>query len=334
VITWKRTLEGREAEEYDRFVERAAGGHYAQARWWAPIAQAGRPFRSSFVLAREPDGRVVGAAHVLRVIVGAVPLPVAVIERGPVVEDPARLPSVLARLAAVARRRGIFRLNISPYWEDERAASLGRALGGLGWRNRQTANGPHAATLRLATADLNEAILFAGSAFAPLRRKINAAEKAGARARRGGAADLPTLARLHGALMGRQGLPQKSGAWLQAVAAAGLEAAAPEGDRLGLFITEHEGAPVAAALMVRHGRLVTYAVGASDSTSPAAKFSKMVPSFVAAIRWCRELGCDFDLGGVPLADDADPKRNSIAQFKRDFSQKRVELLGLHSRWLF
>jgi len=326
-LTWTRTLDARDAVDYDRFVESAAGGHYAQARWWAPVACAGRPLRSSFVIARERDGRVVAAAHVLRAQAGGVPLPVAVIERGPVVDDPARLPSLLAQLAVAARRRGIFRLSISPYWEGERATALERALAGLGWRNRQTADGAHAVTLRLSTGDLSEGALFAGGAFASLRRKINAAEKAGARARRGGVADLPALARLHGALMGRQGLRRKSAAWLAAVAAAGDE----DPGRLALFVTEHEGVPVAAALMVRHGRLVTYAVGATDPGP--SKFSKMVPSFVTAIHWCRELGCDFDLGGVPMAGDDDPKRSSIAQFKRDFSQTRVELLGLHSRWL-
>jgi lipid II:glycine glycyltransferase (peptidoglycan interpeptide bridge formation enzyme) len=326
-LTWTRTLDGRDAEDYDRFVESAAGGHYAQARWWAPVACAGRPFRSSFVLARERDGRVVGAAHVLRAQAGGVPLPAAVIERGPVVDDPARLPSLLAQLSVAARRRGILRLSISPYWDGERAMAVERVLGGLGWRKRQTADGAHAVTLRLSTGDLSDGAPFAGGDFASLRRKISAADKAGARARRGGVADLPALARLHDALMARQGLRRKSTAWVAAVAAAGVE----DPGRLGLFLTEHEGVPVAAALMVRHGHLVTYAVGASDSRP--SKFSKMVPSFVAAIRWCRELGCDFDLGGVPMAGDDDPKRASIAQFKRDFSQTRVELLGLHTRWL-
>jgi len=329
VITWSRALDRRDAGDYDRFVDGAAGGHYAQARWWAPIACAGRPFRSSFVLARDGNGGVVGAAHVLRAHAGGVPLPLAVIERGPVVDEPARLPSVLTELTAAARRRGILRLGLSPYWQDERAAAVERTLAGLGWRNRQAPDGAHAVTLRLATAGLDEGALFAGSAFAALRRKINAAERAGARARRGGAPDLATLGRLHGALMGRQGRAGKSDPWLRAVAAAGVDVGLDA--RLGLFVTEHHGVPVAAALMVRHGRLVTYAVGASDP-SPA-RFSKMVPSFVAAIRWCRQMGCDFDLGGIPMDGDADPKRSSIAQFKRDFSQTRVELVGQHARWL-
>jgi lipid II:glycine glycyltransferase (peptidoglycan interpeptide bridge formation enzyme) len=88
---------------------------------------------------------------------------------------------------------------------------------------------------------------------------------------------------------------------------------------------------VAAALVIRHGRLVTYAFGASHPAP--SRFSKMVPSLVAAIRWCRDLGCDFDLGGIPMEGDSDPKRASIAQFKRDFAETRVTLVSQHARWL-
>jgi lipid II:glycine glycyltransferase (peptidoglycan interpeptide bridge formation enzyme) len=51
------------------------------------------------------------------------------------------------------------------------------------------------------------------------------------------------------------------------------------------------------------------------------------------VEWARSLGCDFDLGGVPIEGDTDPKRQSIAQFKRDFAKTRVELIGQHARWL-
>ena len=59
----------------------------------------------------------------------------------------------------------------------------------------------------------------------------------------------------------------------------------------------------------------------------------VVPALVAAVEWARGLGCDFDLGGVPMTGDTDEKRLSIAQFKRDFSKTRVELIGQYSRWL-
>ena len=72
-------------------------------------------------------------------------------------------------------------------------------------------------------------------------------------------------------------------------------------------------------------------MGASDPAP--ARFSKMLPCLVAAIRWCRDLACAFDLGGIPMEGDTDPKRAAIAQFKRDFSQTRVALVAQHARWL-
>ena len=106
---------------------------------------------------------------------------------------------------------------------------------------------------------------------------------------------------------------------------------------MGLFFTEQAGAPVAVALTIQHGRLVTLLLAASarapQEPAPFQKFGKMVPALVAAVEWARARGCDFDLGGVPMTGDDDPKRAAIAQFKRDFSKTRVELAGAHARWL-
>jgi hypothetical protein len=327
-LVWSRRLAAGDGEDYDAFVERAASGHYAQARRWAAVACAGRPFRSSFVLARDRDRRVVGAAHLLRVSLGGVPLPYAVIERGPVLDDPTMLRPFLDQLVRTARRRGIARLMIMPYLgDDEGGATVTRTLAALGWRGVQTPDAAHATTLRLAAAGKSDEALFAGGAFLRLRGKISAAARAGARARRGTAADLSIFGELHGASMERQGKHGKSAAWLRRV---GEQDFGPDGN-VGLFVTEHEDRAVAAALVVRHGRLVTYAFGASHPAP--SRFSKMVPSLVAAIRWCRDLGCDFDLGGIPMEGDSDPKRASIAQFKRDFAETRVTLVSQHARWL-
>lgn len=327
-LQWARTFVGRDADDYDAFVARAASGHYAQTRRWAPVARAGRPYAPSFVLARTADGDVVGTALVLRACWRGLPLPYAVVERGPVVESPARLQPFLRQLARAARRRGIVRLSVMPYWEASAGLPLQETLQALGWRDVQRPGGQHVRTLRVSTAGKTDDHLFAGSAFAALRRKMRAAEQAGARARRGTATDLPAFATLYNALMQRQQRPQKSAAWLQALAARDFGV----GGDVGLFFTELDGRALAAALTVRHERLVTFALGAADETP--SKISKMVPAMVAAIRWARDVGADFDLGGIPVDGDSDPKRQSIAQFKRDFAQAPVALLGQHARWLW
>jgi lipid II:glycine glycyltransferase (peptidoglycan interpeptide bridge formation enzyme) len=317
-VTWTRALSPDDARDYDAFVARAPGGHFAQSRLWCAVACAGRPLAAGFALVRDPDGTVVGAAQVLRARAGGLPLPYATIERGPVVADPAALAGVLQAIARAARRRGIARLAVMPYWEAAVGAPALAALRARGWRCIQNAAGAHAATLRLPLGGVAPDQLFAGSEHKKLRQEIRYAERAGAVARRGSAADLPRFAALYRALMQEQGLYAKRDAWFRALAALDLGAET-----------------VAGALTVRHGRLVTLLLAASARApqNPDKKLAKMVPCLVAAVEWARAQGCDFDLGGVPVDGDADPKRLAIAQFKRDFAKTRVELLGQHARWL-
>jgi hypothetical protein len=336
-LVWHRRLGERDGRDYDRFVERTPAGHFAQARWWAPLARAGRPLGSSFLLVRDRSWGVVAAAHVLRARILGLPLPYAVIERGPVVADPTLFAPVLRRLMRAARRRGIARLAVMPYWEVGAGAEIRAALEAEGWRSAQTVAGAHAATLRLELATPGGAAsgavpaerppLFAGGDFKKLRQEIRHAEQAGARARRGGVEDLPRFVTLYRDLMAAQRLHAKPDAWFRALAALDL---APAGT-VGLFFTEHQGDTVAGALTIRHGRRVTLYLAASAQTP--GKFSRMVPALVAAVGWARDLGCDFDLGGVPMTGDTDQKRLSIARFKRDFSKDRVELIGAYARWL-
>ena len=339
-LVWTRHLTERDGRDFDAFVERAPVGHFAQTRRWAPVACAGRPFRSSYAVVRDGAGEVVGAAHVLRAQIAGLPLPYAVIERGPVVADAAMFGPVLRRLTRAARWRGIARLAVMPYWDLRVAADagagagagemIGATLAAQGWRSVQTAAGAHAATLRLALGGRAPGpdAIFEGGDFKKLRQEIRYAARAGAQARRGTAADLARFVTLYRGLMDQQGLHAKSDAWFNALAALGFDADGP----VGLFFTEHEGETVAGALTIRHGSLVTLYLAAS---APAPrKFSKMVPCLVAAVEWAQALGCDFDLGGVPMAGDTDEKRQSIAQFKRDFSKTRLDLIGQHARWLF
>jgi lipid II:glycine glycyltransferase (peptidoglycan interpeptide bridge formation enzyme) len=326
-VRWARELTGDDGRDYDAFVQRAASGHFAQARAWAPLARAGRPFASSYLLARGRDGGVVGAAHVLRARVAGLPLPYAVVERGPVVDDPSLFHPVLEALAREARRHGILRLALTPYWEASASAPVQQALAALGWRCVQTVDGAHAATLRLPCAEKTDEQLFAGGDHAKLRQQIRYAERAGACTRRGSAADVPIFAGLYRALMGGQGLHTKPEPWFRALGAHGL---GPDGPGQ-LFLTAHQGETIAAALAVRHGRLVTLYMCASGGAP--RKFSRTVLALVAIARWARDQGCDFDLGGIPMDGDTDGKRLAIAQFKREFARTPVRLLQQHARWL-
>jgi lipid II:glycine glycyltransferase (peptidoglycan interpeptide bridge formation enzyme) len=330
-VTWARALSPDDARDYDAFVTAAPGGHFAQSRLWSAAACAGRPFTACFALVRDGAGGVVGAAQLLRARAAGVPLPYATIERGPVVADPAALDPVLRAIARAARRRGIARLTVMPYWDGTAGAQALAALRAGGWRCTQTAAGAHAATLRLSLGGVAPDQLFAGSEHKKLRQEIRYAARAGAVARRGSTADLPRFAALYRALMTEQGLHAKPDVWFAALATLDFSATGS----VGLFFTEDGAETVAAALAVRHGRLVTLLLAASTRAPRNAdkKLAKMVPCLAAAVEWARAHGCDFDLGGMPIEGDTDAKRLAIAQFKRDFAKTRVDLIGQHARWL-
>lgn len=325
--TYAHALAPRDAEDYDAFVDRARGGAYAQTRAWASTAVAGRRFSPRFWLARR-DGQVVGAALLLRArLAGPFGLPFAVVERGPVVDDMADLPNVLAALRRSTLGRGIGRLQVMPYFADEDADSATRILAQAGFRSVQAFDAAHAQTLRVDLRGKDAGSVFGGKAGEALRRKLRQAEKAGAVARTGTAKDVAILAALHGELMRGQARGEKSAAYYAA-----LSTLVDEGSRGAVFVCEHDGEPISALFASRHGKLATFVIGASSNKD--RPFSKMVPAMVGAIRWALEAGCEaFDMGGIPHKDDPDQKRKSIAQFKLDFAKTPVRLVEEHARWL-
>ncbi len=318
-------LLGPDAAEYDAFVLASPAGHASQTRAWAEVARAGGPVRTSFAVARR-EGRVIGSALVCRPVALGVGLPWAWVERGPVVADVTSLAEVTRALATALRRRGVLRLRVMPYWAEGDAARAEALLRSAGLSDVQTADGPHACTLRLTLAGVAEKELFAGKSKEQVRWRAGQAEKAGAVARRGEDRDWDRLRELHRGLMQAQGKRARPEAWWDA-----LRRHVSDDARGAFFACDHDGRTIAAAVILRHGGLATYAWGAS--VPDKLPFSKAVPALVAAIRWAYAAGCHtFDLGGVPLEGDRDPKRAAIATFKYDFDRTRVRLVREHAGW--
>jgi lipid II:glycine glycyltransferase (peptidoglycan interpeptide bridge formation enzyme) len=326
-VVWTRALAPADAEQYDRFVLEAPSGHFAQTRAWAPVVRASRPCATRFFLARD-GGRVVAAGLVARTTALGVPLPFASLDRGPVFATPADAPLALAALRRAARLRGVARVVVMPYWADADAAEVTRALAETGFTDVQALDGAHARTVRIDVAGKNDAALLAGGEREQVRRRVRQAEKAGATARRGEDRDFDTHRALMRELMEAQGKHTRNDAWFEALRTY-LRA---DDARGALFVGEHEGKVLSTVVVLRHGTIATYAYGASASL--AVKFPKAVLPLVAAVRWARDQGCaTFDLGGVPLAEDTDPKRAAIAEFKLDFGKTRVDLVREHARVL-
>jgi len=328
-LTWTSRLEGALAEDYDLFVEAAKGGHYAQARAWGPVAVAGRPASLRYFLARE-GGRVVGTAMIVRPMAGPLPLPVAIVERGPVVADPADVGRVAQALVARARLHGVLRVQVMPYWAGDDAPVVEAALGDAGFTKVQEPGGAHAVTLRMDIGGKADDAILAGKERESLRRKLRQAEKAGATVRLGELGDVRVLEQLYAELMKGQGRDAKPHAYFERLAASILSPrdGAPRG---ALFVCTHDAEPISALFASRHGKVATFVLGATSAAQRS--FSKMVLPMMAAVRWARDVGAEqFDLGGIPMDGDTDDKRAQIAQFKFDFAKAKVTLVGEHARW--
>jgi lipid II:glycine glycyltransferase (peptidoglycan interpeptide bridge formation enzyme) len=322
---WTARLSENDARDYDDFVRGARGAHYAQTAAWAPVATAGKKRAARFFLARS-GGRVVGAALVLRPNAGPLVAPVALVERGPVVDEIESLCDVLVALVSTARLHGVARITAMPYWAGDDAERAEAALARAGFTNVQELDGAHASSLRVDVGGKTDDAILAGSERKKLRYELKNAERAGATVRRAAPSEMATLARLDAALAHAQGRGAR-GAWFDAVA----DYLRAGDDRGALVVCEHEGAAVSAVLVLRHGKTAVYVAGAS--IVEPRPFSKTAMPLVAAAMWARDAGCDtFDLGGVPMPGDVDEKRIAIAQFKRDFAKTPVRLVREHARW--
>jgi hypothetical protein len=324
-VTSAARLERVDAQEYETFVLESPSGHASQSIAWAEVARAGAHVAPRFIRVRSA-GRLVGTALMLRPVIGGVPLPWAWIERGPVVAHIDDLGAVTAVIARASLARGILRLRVMPYWADSEASVAEEQLREVGFREAHRADGAHACTLRIDIGRKTDAELFAGKSKSQIRWRARQAEKEGARARPGSRDDWERLRTMHRTLMQSQGRSARPASWWSAI-----ERFVTEQGRGALFACDFGARVVSAGVILRHGRRATYTWGAS--VEDKLPFSKAIPPLVAGIRWARDVGCTcFDLGGVPLEDDRDPKRNAIAMFKFDFDKRRVILVREHIGW--
>lgn len=322
---WTSKLSPQDAAAYDAFVPAARGGHYSQTRDWAKVIAAGKRFDPVYFLARR-SREVVGAALLLRTRL-ALPLPFVLSERGPVCGDPDDLPDVLLALRRQARRHGVLRLSVMPYWMDGNKALVEDMLQRQGFIDRQSFAGRHARTLRLALDRLDANDPFASAALAKARREARRAERAGGSARTGTAADMAAFRRLHEDLLRAEGKPLPAAGWYDALAEYFLAGA----NRGAMFVCELASRIVSAIFITCHGGIATYILGASSGE--ALRFPKMILPMAMATVWAKQNGAAvFDFGGIPMIGDPDAKRASIADFKYSFSHEDVALVHEHVRW--
>lgn len=87
-------------------------------------------------------------------------------------------------------------------------------------------------------------------------------------------------------------------------------------DKARIYIAEHEGEPLAAALAINYGRKVTYFYGASSNNK-----RNLMPTYLmqqTMIEWAIETNCkDYDFGGVFNTT----KDNGLYRFKEGFCRQ-------------
>jgi hypothetical protein len=328
-VVWAHSLGEEDAADYDRFVAESPSGHYAQTRAFSPVERAARSTVARYALVRE-EGRLIGTALVSRAALQplSLPLPWAMVERGPVCHRPGDLTRVALALADAARSRGVLMLSLMPSWAGKDAEEASRALETAGFRATQRVDGTHARTIRihLAAFDGGQDAFLAEPARARLRTRARQAKKAGAVARRGSPDDWSEHRRLTDLMMRAQGKRPRSLDYHEALSSY----VRSDDSRGALFVCELEGRILASAVVLRHGGAAVYAHGAT--TLEPSPITKSIPPLLAAIRWAHAEGCHtFDLGGIPEKGDSDPKRRRIAHVKLDFASEPVELVRRHTR---
>lgn len=274
-------------EEWDAWVASTPGGHHVQTSGWAQVkALAG--WQATRLIARS-NGEIVGGCQML---VRDLPLSrrLAYVPRGPLLasRDPELLDEVLAGMSAAARRQHVLLMKVQPPVDrDDMTAQLSER----DFVASELAAAPGASVL-VDVAGRDDAALLKAMR-STTRRHIRTAIKSGVTVRTGGPEDLGVLQSQLAATARRQGFDPYPPAYYRRLwDAFGVTRQAR------LLVVEHEGAPVAAALLIAFGDTVLYKIGGWGGGSARGANELM---HYTAMCWAREQGFRYyDFEGIPV----------------------------------
>lgn len=347
-----------DAAEHLAFIAGRDSVSFLQTPAWAKVKTEWRGESLGWF---DTDDKLVGAGLVLYRKVPKVKRFLAYLPEGPSVDWSAGSASDwLEPLAAYAKEQRAFGIRIGPpvvarRWEaatlkaaiadpalnrlddvpanqsDPEALALVDALEAAGWR-RAAADGGFAA----GQPQYNFWLPLAGDDGSPKtpddvlagmnqqwRRNIRKAEKAGVAVRVGDRADLAEFHRVYVETAERDRFVPRPLAYFEQMWDA---LRAEDGDRLRLYLAEHDGDLVAATTMVRVGRHAWYSYGASTSHKRDVRGSN-------AVQWrmisdALEAGASvYDMRGITDTLDADDPHIGLIRFKVGTGGEAVEYLG-------
>lgn len=303
-----------EREAFDAFVA-AAGGHPCQSWGWGD-SERPRGWEPVRYVLEAAGGEIAGTATAIRkAVLGR--WRVMECPWGPVLGSADALVPMLGGLWEAARQGGVVWLRLNPEVEPDGAVET--ALTAEGYRPAAR-RWHYLSTVRLDLRLQPEEILAGMSAHH--RRAVRRAERAGVQvSTEGGREDFGAFVRLYEETYRRRGLRPRSRAELEAVyAVPGL---------LKLFVARVGGNAVHALALYGWGRRLWFAfAGSARGDSAAGQYVHW-----AAMRWGRERGYEeYDLGGVPEAEEASGAMGGLLRFKGGFGGRVVRLVGEHERY--
>jgi lipid II:glycine glycyltransferase (peptidoglycan interpeptide bridge formation enzyme) len=271
--------------EWDRALATIAGAHHVQSSAWARVKATARWRATRIVVYREDE--IVGGCQLLWRELGKV-VRVAYVPRGPVVRrgDVEALDALFAELGGEARALRLTYLKLQPPVDrHDVAVSLERR----GFGRSALEVGP-AASVRIDLGP-SEAELLAAM-HSRVRRNLRQSDREGLTVRVGERGDLATFVEIIDHTAQRQGFenyPQEY--WTKV-----WDEFAP-GGHTRLLITEHDGRPQSAILLIGFGDTVIYKMGGWTGERTKARPNESM--HWAAIRWAREAGYRYyDLEGI------------------------------------
>ncbi len=273
---------------WDSLVEHLNGKLLQSWRWGELKRRHGwKPVRIAWF---HPDGDAVAAAQVLFRRAG--PISIGYVPRGPLVAQRAVTPATPRAYQRTIDRLALRERAICVLAEPEEVSGCAILSRAFGWRASPTVIQPQR-TIRLAVDRDDEALL--ASMKPKTRYNIRLAQRRGVEVRIGTPADLGVFYDLLRETSRRDGFGiHRLGYFRDLIDVFGEDAA--------LLIAEKDGAPAAAALVVRFGTETVYLYGASAERHQRHMASYLVQ--FAAMRWARARGCrHYDLWGIPSTDE-------------------------------
>jgi lipid II:glycine glycyltransferase (peptidoglycan interpeptide bridge formation enzyme) len=309
--------------EWDAWVAAAPGGHHLQSSGWGYVkAEAG--WRPTRILLRD-SGQLVGGAQLLTRKVPVIGK-IGYVPRGPVLlgRDTGLLDTMLGALREHAQRHRVSVVKIQPPVDRTDLPPLLESRGLI-------ASGLHTAPTASVVVDVgpdrDEDAIFK-ALRSTTRRRVRQARKQGVTIRSGGVDDLPTLQSVLEATAGRQGFAPYPADYYQR-----LWSVFGTTGQARLVITEHEGTPLSAMLLIGFGDTVIYKIGGWADVDGAPPGANELMHWTG-MTWAHEAGYrNYDFEGIPVevaraarAGDP-PNAKGVAFFKLGFGGDAVEYPG-------